>query len=57
MTTGPEGVEVFEIMMGDPRSWSNDQEAYEALLAQKGVVELEPPPLKLPDWMTKDRPA
>jgi hypothetical protein len=57
MIAGPDGVEVFEIMMGDPRSWSNDQEAYEALLAEKGVVELPHPPIVYPEWMKARAPA
>ena len=32
MIAGPDGVEVFEIMMGDPRSWSDDQAAFEAMV-------------------------
>jgi quercetin dioxygenase-like cupin family protein len=51
MIAGPDGVEVFEIMMGDPRSWSNDHAAYETLLREKGVTEIEPPPINFPDWM------
>jgi hypothetical protein len=55
MIAGPEGVEVFEIMMGDASSWSNDQQAFEDLLAEEGVVALEPPPLNLPDWLKAKR--
>jgi hypothetical protein len=51
MIAGPDGVEVFEIMMGDPKSWSNDQAAFETLLAEQGYKELPVPPIKLPDWM------
>lgn len=51
MIAGPDGVEVFEVMWGDPRSWSNDQDAYEALLAEQGIVELPHPPLIFPDFM------
>ncbi len=51
MIAGPEGVELFEIMMGDPRSWSDDQAAYEALLAERGVKELDPPPIAFPEWI------
>jgi hypothetical protein len=51
MIAGPEGVEVFEIMMGDPASWSDDQAAFEALLVERKVVELPHPPIVYPDWM------
>ena len=57
MIAGPDGVELFEIMMGDPRSWSDDQQAYEALLAEKGVKELPHPPIVFPDWMKVDGSA
>jgi quercetin dioxygenase-like cupin family protein len=51
MIAGPAGVEVFEVMWGDPRSWSEDQAAYEALLAERGITELAHPPLQFPDFM------
>lgn len=53
MIAGPDGVEVFEVMWGDPRSWSDDQQAYEALLAQRGIRELPHPPLRFPDFMAE----
>ncbi len=52
---GPEGVELFEVMMGDPRSWPADPEGFEKLLAEKGAVKLPNPPIDLPDWLEDTR--
>lgn len=52
---GPDGVELFEIMMGDPRSWAADSEGFEKLLEEKGVVKLPNPPIDLPDWLEDTR--
>ena len=45
---GPAGVEMYEVMMGDPRSWSDEPEAMEAVLAEHGVEALPDPPIELP---------
>jgi len=45
---GPDGVELYEVMMGDPRSWSDDEESLRQLLAQRGAVQLADPPIELP---------
>lgn len=37
---GPNGVELYEVMMGDPRSWSDEPEAMERILAERGVEQL-----------------
>jgi hypothetical protein len=52
---GPEGVELFEVMMGDPRSFPADLEGYEAFLAARGVEQLPNPPIDLPDWLRDTR--
>ena len=52
---GPEGVVLFEVMMGDPRSWPADPEGFEKLLAQKGAKRLPNPPIELPDWLEDTR--
>ena len=52
---GPEGVELFEIMMGDPRSWAADPEAFKTLLEERGAVHLPNPPIELPDWLEDTR--
>ncbi len=52
---GPDGVELFEVMMGDPRSWPADSEGFEKLLAEKGARRLPNPPIELPDWLEDTR--
>lgn len=52
---GPEGVELFEIMMGDPRSWAADPEGFKQLLAERGVEQLPNPEIDLPDWLEDTR--
>ncbi len=37
VVAGPEGAVMFEVMMGDPRSWGDEPEAYEAALAAQGA--------------------
>ena len=49
---GPDGVVMFEVMMGDPRSWGVDRERFDALLAEHGAEALPDPPLVFPDWLT-----
>ena len=45
---GPDGVKLYEVMMGDPRSWSDDEESMRQLLADRGVEQLPDPPIELP---------
>ena len=45
---GPEGLVAYEVMMGDPRSWSDEPEAMAAVLAERGVTPLPDPPIELP---------
>ncbi len=45
---GPEGVELYEVMMGDPRSWSDDIGSLKRWLADRGVEQLPDPPIELP---------
>jgi hypothetical protein len=52
---GPEGVTLFEVMMGDPRSWPADTEGFDALLAEKNAKRLPNPPIELPDWIEDTR--
>jgi hypothetical protein len=48
---GPEGATLFEVMMGDPRGWGDDPEAFERALARHGAQALDDPPIELPDWL------
>jgi hypothetical protein len=52
---GPEGVVLFEVMMGDPRSFEADPEGWQQLLAEKNVQQLPNPPIALPDWLVDTR--
>jgi hypothetical protein len=52
---GPEGVTLFEVMMGDPRSFTADLDGYERLLAEKDVRQLPNPAIDMPDWLEDTR--
>jgi hypothetical protein len=52
---GPDGVELFEVMMGDPRSNAADLEGYERFLADRRVEQLPNPPIDMPDWLDDTR--
>lgn len=45
---GPDGVALYEVMMGDPRSWSDDELTMRQWMAERGVTQLPDPPIKLP---------
>jgi hypothetical protein len=57
VVAGPNGVVMFEVMMGDPRSWGDAPEAFQAALSDRGAEALDDPPLKLPPWLTDLRAA
>ncbi len=48
---GPDGATLFEVMMGDPRSWGDRPDTYEAALNEHGVTVLDDPPLEFPPWL------
>jgi hypothetical protein len=48
---GPDGVILYEVMMGDPRSWGDDPASFEAVLAGRSAVALPDPPIDLPEWL------
>ena len=48
---GSQGTRLYEVMMGDPRSWSDEPEAMEQALADHGVTQLPDPPIELPGWL------
>ena len=54
---GPEGVVMFEVMMGDPRSWGVDRERFDALLAEHGAEALPDPDIEFPEWLSDLRSA
>ena len=51
LVAGNAGATLFEVMMGDPRSWGDDPEAFERTLHAAGAVALSDPPLTFPDWL------
>ena len=48
---GPEGCTMFEVMLGDPRSWGDQPEVFEKALADNGAEVLPDPPLEYPEWL------
>ena len=48
LIAGPDGAELYEVMMGDPRSWSDDEDSMRRLLAARGVTQLPDPLIDLP---------
>ena len=55
LVAGDAGCELFEVMLGDPRSWSDDPAAYEEACAARGVTPLPDPEIAFPDWMEDQR--
>jgi hypothetical protein len=52
IVAGPEGAVLFEVMMGDPRSWGDQPELFEQALAEHGATALPDPPLEYPAWLS-----
>jgi hypothetical protein len=52
---GPEGVELFKEMVGDPRSWLADPEGFAKLLEKRDAENLPNPEIDLPDWLEDTR--
>src|SRR5436190_17573269 len=52
---GPDGVELFEVMMGDPRSFPADKEGHDVFLARYDAEQLPNPPIDMPDWLEDTR--
>jgi hypothetical protein len=51
VVAGPEGCTMFEVMLGDPRSWGDQPEVFEKALADHGAEVLPDPPLEYPAWL------
>ena len=52
LMAGPDGCTLFEVMLGDPRSWGDQPETLDALRGERGVEPLPDPELQYPDWLT-----
>ena len=55
LVAGPGGVTMFEVMLGDPRSWGDQPELVDALRAERGVEPLPDPEIDFPDWLEDQR--
>ena len=51
------GAVLFEVMLGDPRSWGDQPERFAEVLAERGVEPLPDVPLDFPDWLSDRRDA
>ena len=48
---GDVGALLFEVMMGDPRSWGDEPEAFERELTRHGAETMPDVPLEYPPWL------
>jgi hypothetical protein len=48
---GPGGAVLFEVMMGDPRSWGDQPETYDSAMRRYGATPLPDPEIDYPDWL------
>jgi hypothetical protein len=48
---GENGTVLLEVMMGDPRSWGDDPQAFERALTDRGAQALPDPEIELPEWL------
>jgi hypothetical protein len=51
LRAGDEGATMFEVMMGDPRSWGDDPDALDRMRETYGVTPLPDVPLDFPPWL------
>ena len=51
LISGTAGCVLFEVMLGDPRSWGERPELYEQALADAGAEPLPDVPLDFPPWL------
>jgi hypothetical protein len=51
LRAGDEGVVMFEVMMGDPRSWGDDPASLDRVRSEHGVTPLPDVPLEFPPWL------
>ncbi|MFL6239395.1 MAG: cupin domain-containing protein [Actinomycetes bacterium] len=52
---GADGALLFEVMLGDPRSWGDAPDTFDRALAEHGVEPLPDPPLQFPAWLEDQR--
>ena len=51
LRAGPQGATMFEVMMGDPRSWGDEPETLDKARAEQGVEALPDVDLDYPPWL------
>jgi len=51
LRSGADGAVLFEVMLGDPRSWGDQPELFERALAAQGAERLPDVALDYPDWL------
>lgn len=51
LRTGADGATLFEVMLGDPRSWGDEPESLERVRAEHGVSALPDVELDFPPWL------
>jgi hypothetical protein len=51
LRAGTEGATLFEVMMGDPRSWGDEPATLDAIRAEHGVEPLPDVELDYPPWL------
>jgi hypothetical protein len=51
LVAGTSGATLFEVMLGDPRSWGDDPAAFDAALDAVGAEALADPTLTFPEWL------
>ncbi|MCY4663834.1 MAG: hypothetical protein OXC00_04125 [Acidimicrobiaceae bacterium] len=55
LVAGDAGCTLFEVMLGDPRSWGDDPDAFERACSERGVTPLPDPEIDFPDWLEDQR--
>ena len=51
IVAGTDGATMFEVMLGDPRSWGDQSELFDTALSAQGAVALPDEPLEFPPWL------
>ena len=55
LVAGDAGCALFEVMMGDPRSWSDDPAPFVEACSERGVTPLPDPEIDFPEWLEDQR--
>ena len=55
LVAGEAGCALLEVMLGDPRSWSDDPDAFEQACSERGITPLPDPEIDFPDWLEDER--